>query len=47
MDLFILYFFIQNVYADKKVCEEKGKKWWLLGQIVIEIHSSLEYWQNR
>ena len=24
-DLFILYFFIQNVYADKKVFKQKGK----------------------
>ena len=31
--LFILYFFIHNVYADKKVFEKKVKKFFLTGQI--------------
>ena len=41
-DLFILYIFIQN--ADIKVFK---KKLCLMGQIVIESHSFLKYWQNR
>ena len=45
-DLFILYLFIQNVHADKKVFK-KGKKLCLMSQILIESHSFLEYWQNR
>ena len=37
----------KNVYADKKSIQEKGKKLCLMGQIVIESHNFLEYWQNR
>ena len=42
-DLFILYFFIQNACADKKVSKTKAKKLYLMGQIVIESRSFLEY----
>jgi len=42
-DLFILYIFIQNAYADKKVFNKKANKLCLMGQIVIESHSFLEY----
>ena len=42
-DLFILYFFIQNAYADKKLFRQKAKNVCLMGQIVIESHSFLEY----
>ena len=45
-DLFILYIFIQNAYANKKVFRTKAYKLCLIGQIVIESHSFLEYWQN-
>ena len=34
-----------NVYAGKKLFNKKAKKC-LMGQIVIESHSFLEYWQN-
>ena len=48
MDLFILYIFIQNAYADKKKYNrKKAYKLCLMGQIVIESNSFLEYWQNR
>ena len=43
MDLFILYFLIQNAYAEKKVLKKNGKKICLIGQIVIESHSFLKY----
>ena len=43
----MLYIFIQNAYANKKVFEKKANKLCLMGQIVIESHSFLEYWQNR
>ena len=43
MDLFIFYIFIQSAYANKK----KANKLCLIGLIVIESHSFLEYWQNR
>ena len=46
-DLFVLYIFIQNAYVNKKVCKKKTNKLCLMGQIVIESHSFLEYWQNR
>ena len=47
-DLFFLYFFIQNTYADEMFKEKMQKKeLCLMGQIVIENHSFLEYWQNR
>jgi len=36
-DLFILYIFIQNAYANKKVFNKKANKLCLMGQIVIEI----------
>ena len=42
-NLFILYIFIQNAYANKKVFEKKANKICLMGQIVIESHSFLEY----
>ena len=38
-DLFMLYLFIQNVHANKKLIRTKAIKWWLRGQIVIESHS--------
>ena len=40
-DLFILYIFIQNAYADIK--GKKDYKLCLIGQIVIYSHSFLEY----
>ena len=43
----MLYIFIQNAYANKKVFNKKANKLCLMGQIVIENHSFLEYWQNR
>ena len=46
-DLFMLYIFIQNAYANKKVFNKKSKKLCLMGRIVTESHSFLEYWQNR
>ena len=46
-DLFIIYNFIQNAYANKQVLEKKANKLCLMGQNVIESHSFLEYWQNR
>ena len=46
-DLFILYIFIQNAYANKKYFWKKAKKLCLMGQIVIESHSFLEHGQNR
>ena len=42
----MLYIFIQNAYANKKVFYEKANKLCLMGQIVIESHSFREYWQN-
>ena len=43
-DLFMLYFFLQNAYADKKAFKKKvKKKLCLMGQIVIESHSFMEY----
>ena len=42
-DFFILYFFLQNKYADKKVFMKKTKQLCLMGQIVIESHSFLKY----
>ena len=38
--------FIQNVYAEKKYIK-KANKLCIMGQIVIESHSFMEYWQNR
>ena len=47
-DLFLLYIFIQNAYADRKNYKrKKANKLCLKGQIVIDSHSFLEYWQNR
>jgi len=43
----MLYIFIQNTYANKKYLRKKAKILCLMGQIVIESHSFLEYWQNR
>jgi len=45
-DLFILYFFIQNVYGNKKLFKKKANKLGMRGQIEIESHSFLKYWQN-
>ena len=45
-DLSIQYFFIQNAYADKKYPRQKAKQLCLIGQIGIESHSFLKYWQN-
>ena len=42
-DLFILYIFTQNAYANKKYLRKKANKLCLMGQIVIESHSFLEY----
>jgi len=42
-DLFILYIFIQNAYADKKYERKKANKLCLMGQIMIYSHSFLEY----
>jgi len=39
----MLYICIQNAYANKKVFKKKAKKFCLIGQIVIESHSFLEY----
>ena len=44
----ILFFYIQNAYADKNsIYEKMQKKICLMGQIVIESYRFLEYWQNR
>ena len=40
-DLFILYFFIQNVYTNKNYLGKKGIKLCIRG--VSEIHSFLKY----
>ena len=42
-DLIILYFFIYNVYDDKKVLKRKASKLCIMGQTVIESHSFLKY----
>ena len=42
-NLSILYFFIQNVYANKKNLSEKALELCKRGQIVIESHSFLKY----
>ena len=46
-DLFILYTFIQNAFANQKYLGKKADKLCLMGQIVIKSHSFLKYWQNR
>ena len=40
-DLFILYFFVQNAYANKKYQRKKAIKCCLISKIVIESHSFL------
>ena len=39
----MLYIFIQKWYANKKVFNKKANKLCLMGQIVIESHSFLEW----
>ena len=42
-DLFILYFFIENVYADKKVFEKKAEQFCIRGKVLNESRSFLKY----
>ena len=42
-DLFILYYFVQNVYMPtKKYLRKKAKQLCIMGEIVIESHSFLK-----
>ena len=46
MDLFVKCFLFKTYMPTKKYLRKKAEKLCLIGEIVIESHSFLEYWQN-